>query len=292
MRAEFISHFKARDKRAEERGAFADILEMKLQRVSTLGVVYYVSPGLQRRGVPHAFSTRIGGGSPAPFASFNLGNPGGDVRDDSVRIVGHYRQLEELIGAGGRERCSVHQVHGAAFVHVRTGAKHDNDTKADALFTSDSTRLVSVRVADCCPVLLATADGAVVAAIHAGWRGVVAGVLPATLAALIKESGAAPATICAAIGPCIGREAFEVGTDVLDEFRRVFGTRAPIEVRPNGKGRADIRAGLRLQLLECGVPEEQLDSLELCTVDNPLEFFSHRRDRGLTGRMAALIGPA
>jgi YfiH family protein len=160
------------------------------------------------------------------------------------------------------------------------------------LFTSDSTRLVSVRVADCCPVLLATADGAVVAAIHAGWRGVVAGVLPATLAALIKESGAAPATICAAIGPCIGREAFEVGTDVLDEFRRVFGTRAPIEVRPNGKGRADIRAGLRLQLLECGVPEEQLDSLELCTVDNPLEFFSHRRDRGLTGRMAALIGPA
>ena len=265
---------------------------MNLLRLSAHGVVYYVSPGLQRCGVPHAFSTRIGGSSPAPFESFNLGNPGGTVRDDSARIVSHYRQLEELIGAAGRERCWVHQIHGPVFVHVRTGAAHDNSAKADALLTSDPARVLSVRVADCCPVLLATLDGAFVAAIHAGWRGVVAGVLPATLAALLKESSASPASVCAAIGPCIGREAFEVGTDVLDAFHRVFGSSAPIDRRTGDKGRADIRAGLRWQLLESGVPEMQIDSLDLCTVSNPEEFYSHRRDQGVTGRMAALIGPA
>ena len=177
-------------------------------------------------------------------------------------------------------------------MHVRAGTAHDNDAKADALLTSDPARVLSVRVADCCPVLLATADGTFVAAIHAGWRGVVAGALPAALNALIKESGRSPENVFAAIGPCIGREAFEVGADVLDAFRRAFGARAPIEVRSAEKGRADIRAGLQLQLLASGVPEAQIDGTELCTVEQNDEFYSHRRDQGVTGRMAALIGAA
>src|SRR4051794_26181302 len=147
------------------------------------GIVFYASPLLRAAGVPHAFSTRIGGVSRPPFDSMNLGNPNGcAVQDDYENIWANYRLLQQAAGCGGeRELCRVHQVHAAGVVRTRAGEPFDNSAKADAIVSDDAARVLSVRVADCVPVLLATADGRTVAAVHAGWRGVIAGAVPAAV---------------------------------------------------------------------------------------------------------------
>lgn len=260
-----------------------------LERVTSAdGVVTYVSPLLRGIGVPHAFSTRIGGVSPAPFDSLNLGNPSGcEVRDDSERIRRNYRLLLRAAGCEGRELLAVHQVHGGTVVHVQRGRPHDNDTKADALVGDDPDRVLSVRVADCVPVLMSTGDGRAVAAVHTGWRGVVAGAALGALEVLRAHGD----HVVAAIGPSIGFDAFEVGPEVLDEFSRLFGEDAPIRCDPDGKGRVDLRECLRLQLLAAGIGEGQIDQTDRCTYTHSEEFFSHRRDNGISGRMAAVIAP-
>ena len=261
-----------------------------LQRVTSAdGVVTYISPLLRDIGVPHGFSTRIGGISPPPFDSLNLGNPSGcDVRDDSDRIRQNYCRLLRATGCEGRELLAVYQVHGGGVVHVRRGDAHDNDTKADALVSDDPGRVLSVRVADCVPVLLSTGDGRAVAAIHAGWRGVDAGVAINALKALAPHGN----HVVAAIGPSIGFDAFEVGPEVLEEFRRSFGSTAPIREESNGKGRVDLRECLRRQLIAAGVPDDRIDRTDRCTHTHADEFFSHRRDKGISGRMAAVIATA
>jgi len=275
---------------------------MLQRRTADNGVVFYASPLLERARVPHAFSTRIGGSSPTPFDSLNLGNPNGcDVRDDYDRVWEHYRLLQAAAGCAGRELCHVHQVHGRVVMRVRDGEPIDTSAKGDAIVGSDRRRVLSVRVADCVPVLLATEDGSTVAAVHAGWRGVVAGILPAALGAmtagrknLVPTAGPARFSgqgVLAAVGPCIGADAFEVGPEVLEEFTATFGPDAPVKRRPDGKGTVDLREAVRRQLLMAGVPASDIDTTDRCTWRDADEFFSHRRDRGVTGRMAAIISP-
>jgi YfiH family protein len=264
---------------------------MLQRRTAANGVTFYASPLLERRGVPHAFSTRLGGISPAPFDSLNLGNPNGcAVQDDYERVWQNYRRLEAAAGCPGRELCYVHQVHGAALVRAEAGKSFDTSAKADAVIGADPARVLSIRVADCVPILLATDDGRTVAAVHAGWRGVIAGAVPAALDAM-RES-ATCANVVAAIGPCIGGEAFEVGPEVVDEFFRAFGDAAPLVRRSGEKGHIDLRAAVRLQLLRAGLSDDRIDTTDRCTYRDAEEFFSHRRDDGVTGRMAAIISPA
>ena len=263
---------------------------MLQRRIAPNGVVYYASPLLERIGVPHAFSTRLGGVSPAPFDSLNLGNPNGcAVQDDYDRVWENYRLLQAAAGCGGRELCHVHQVHGNHVVPARVSEPFDTASRGDAIVGSDPARVLSVRVADCVPVLLATEDGRAVAAVHAGWRGVVAGV---TLAALRAISDGGSAGVVSAIGPCISFDAFEVGPEVMDEFTRVFGADAPLRRLPDGKGRVDLREAVRRQLLRAGVTDSNVETTDRCSYRDADEFFSHRRENGVTGRMAAIISPA
>jgi len=267
------------------------------RRTSSTGVVYYVSPLLAAVGVPHGFSTRIGGASTGPFGSLNLGNPSGSaVQDEWQRIHENYRRLQAAIGfQPAQQRCWVHQVHGADVVFVRRGQEFTSGARADALVCDDPNRIIAVRVADCAPLLLASDDGRVVAAVHAGWRGVLAGVVPNAvreLRRMCSAAGQTQRTIFAAVGPCIGRRAFEVGPEVLEQFQASFGERAPVDRNSAcGKGHLDLRAAIRIQLLQAGLSDDCIDSTDLCTYGDAAQFFSHRRDRGITGRMAALISP-
>jgi YfiH family protein len=262
------------------------------RQTSPNGVVTYVSPLLSEAAVPHAFSTRIGGISPEPFDSLNLGNPNGcEIQDLTERIRENYRLLLRSIGCSERERVWLHQVHAGRVIHVQPGVSHSNDTKADGLVSDDPHRVLSVRVADCVPVLLSTQDGRIVAAVHAGWRGVIAGVVLESLREMHRLGNGSRQDIIAAIGPSIGFDAFEVGTEVLDEFRQVFGKDAPIRHESAGKGRVDLRAALKRQLLEAGISEDRIDLTDRCTHRDVDEFFSHRRDKGISGRMAAVIAP-
>ena len=217
----------------------------------------------------------------------NLGNPGGcDQRDDDRRISENYRFLQICIRAGHRRRRHVHQVHGNAVLNADARTFEDGQ-KADALFTEEAGQLVAIRTADCVPILIASGNGRRVAAVHAGWRGVVAGVLRATVIAMNVDR----ARLRAAIGPCIGFDAFEVGPEVLQAFAASFGDHAPIRSATTGKGYVDLRESCRMQLVEVGLSPEHIDTTDRCTFRDSDEFFSHRRDLGVTGRMAALIGP-
>lgn len=272
-----------------------------LERINAReGVVIYRSPLLGATGAPHGFSTRIGGVSTGPFESLNLGNPNGaPVQDSSDNIATNYRRLHAAVGASERRRLYVHQVHGDAVETATDTVAFDCGRKADAIVTRDVAAVAAVRVADCVPVLLATVDGRCVAAVHAGWRGVVAGVALRAVDRLRDEyrRGVSVDTtvppVVAAIGPSISFSAFEVGPEVAAEFERVFAGEAHFLLRSSqnaGKAMIDLRQGLRMQLRSAGVTG--IDMSEQCTVANAAEFFSHRRDQGITGRMAALIGPA
>jgi YfiH family protein len=243
-------------------------------------------------GVPHAFTTREGGVSSAPFDSLNFGNPGDlppERRDPRASILRNWELVLRELGLAGRGLVEVHQVHGGGVRVVRAGealAAHDTGSiKADAIVT-DSDGVVAVRVADCAPVLLSSADGRVVSAVHAGWRGAVAGVVANAVRAM-RELGARE--IYAAVGPCLSVEHFEVGPEVAEEFRRVFPERPPVREHPEkaGRWRLDLKGALSRQLESLGVA--RVEVLEGCTFGEPARFFSHRRDRGLTGRMIGVI---
>jgi len=259
-----------------------------LERVAVDSVVFYRSPLLHAVGVPHAFSTRLGGQSVAPFDSMNLGNPNGcAIQDDYDNVWANYRTLQSACGLGGRFLARVHQVHGAEVVIDQRDQPFNTDQKADVIVSTDVQKAISVRVADCVPVLLASRDGCVVAAVHAGWRGTVGGAL---LRAIETMRSLGAKQIVAAVGPAISGEAFEVGDEVVAAFRRALGADAPVlPVNENGKHHIDIRAALLLQLLQADIPQENIDTTDRCTFRDRSEFFSHRRDNGVTGRMAALI---
>jgi polyphenol oxidase len=249
--------------------------------------------------VPHGFATRLGGVSQGIFASLNFGNPGdlpSEQRDPRVNIEANIELLFAAINARGRRLAEVHQVHSAA-VHVMertdsldtTHANIASDPKADAIVTNDARLIVGVRTADCAPILLASADGKVVGAVHAGWRGVVGGVVAATIERMRRLSNQ---PICASVGPCIGVDAFEVGPEVAQAFEREFSHVAGVIGAPSDhqpKHHIDLHEALCEQLRKCNV--QSIDVQRLCTASNPALFFSHRKSGGRTGRHLSCIGP-
>lgn len=223
-----------------------------------------VSPALAALGVPHAFTTRLLGGA----------------RDD----LSHVRALGLPLGRLLRVR----QVHGGT-VHRASppGEEPAELTAADALLSEHPGDVPAVVTADCVPVLLAGADGRGVAAVHAGWRGLLAGVIPATVAAL----GGARA---AAVGPCLSQQRFEVGPEVAAAFLAA-GYGRHVRAGNGDRSHVDLRGVAADQLCAGGVG--QVDSTDLCTYDRSELFCSHRRDvthggAERTGRQLALIAAA
>lgn len=259
------------------------------QRTFANGVVCLVSPLIEKIGVRHAFSTRIGGVSCGAFASLNFGNPmGSPIRDSNESIETNYARLLDAINLADRPVSQVHQIHGNEIVTLRDGDAPARHQKADGLLSDSPQTVLSVRTADCVPILIASGSGHWVAAVHAGWRGIVVGVLPAAISELHRH-GVPVDQIVVAVGPCIGPAAFEVGAEVAEEFRRVFADEAPITRKPGERSHVDLCAAAELQARRCGVPAANIDAAQKCTVAHADLFFSHRRDAGLTGRMVAVI---
>ncbi len=220
-------------------------------------------------------TTRAGGVSTGCFSSLNLGDHVGD----NPRAVAENRRLVSCVLPAAP--VWLNQVHGVQCIvadHAESG------TTADASVTRAPGVVCAVMTADCLPVLFCDVDGTVVAAAHAGWRGLQAGVLEATLA----NMGVAASAVIAWMGAAIGPNAFEVG----DEVRHAFvadDAGAAVAFRPSGadgKWLADLYELARRRLAACGV--WQVYGGTLCTVADAQRFFSYRRD-GQTGRMAAMI---
>jgi polyphenol oxidase len=225
-------------------------------------------------------TTRAGGVSAAPYHSLNLGRSAGD---EPAAVDENRRRFEAALGVPTRY---LTQVHGADVVRLTHGAP--GPFTADAAITTEPGLACSVMVADCLPVLFAAPGGRGVGAAHAGWRGLAAGVLEATVAALCDAAACAPAELAAWLGPCIGPRQFEVGADVPDAFGATAAHRFDAKPRPDGSPRwlADLPGLARGRLAAAGVTH--VSGGEWCTVEDASRFFSFRRD-GATGRMAAAV---
>ena len=240
-----------------------------------------IAPGLLRpdwdlpAGVGALLTTRAGGQSVGPFASFNLG---GHVGDDQLAVAANRARLRGFVPA---DPLWLSQVHGAAVANADVS---EGVPEADAVLARSSRRVCAVLTADCLPALLCDDDASVVAAAHAGWRGLAAGVLENT----VREMGVPPHRLRAWLGPAIGPAAFEVG----DEVRAAFVADDPeaataFVARPvAGKWLADLFVLARRRLVAAGVT--RVSGGEVCTVSAPQRFYSYRRD-GVTGRFASMV---
>jgi YfiH family protein len=240
----------------------------------------------------HGFSARQGGTSAPPFDTLNLGGKWGD---DAATVRENRRRFLRAAGVG--EACFVaRQVHGATVARVRPGDDPAAVARieADALITDAPGVTLGVFVADCIPALIADPRTGAVAAVHAGWRGTVAGVLPAVVGALSRVFASRPADLRVALGPAIGPCCFEVGGEVVEAVRGVLGAEAGPVVLPSPRGAAgkwhvDLKATNRVLLERAGVDPEAIESGPECTHCDRARFFSYRRDGGVTGQSMGVI---
>ncbi len=236
------------------------------------------APELDRlSGLRHAFFTRRGGVSEGPFASLNCGYGSGD--DPGHVDANRARAMERLgMNGGAAALVTAYQTHSTAVAVVEKPWMPAEAPKADGLATRHQGVALGVLSADCAPVLLAETRNRVVGAAHAGWRGAGAGILEATVAAMVAL-GAEASAIVAAVGPCIGRESYQVG----GEFYADFVAREPASgdmFRPTGdEGRYlfDLRSYIAWRLAGLGL--EAVEVLDHDTFTDMERFFSYRRSR-------------
>jgi YfiH family protein len=252
--------------------------------------VTWITPDWPAPATVRALSTlRTGGASKLPYASFNLG---GHVGDDATAVAENRRALRDAAGLPA-EPVWLEQVHGTCVRDLDSQVPAHSAGPADAAVTRQPGKVCAILTADCLPVLLAADTGDRVGAAHAGWRGLAAGVIEATVAAL----GVPPRQLLAWLGPAIGPRHFEVGAEVREEFLRRAGVGAApacdtaadeAAFVPNARGRymADLYALARRRLLSLGV--ERIYGGGECTYTDDARYYSHRRD-GRTGRQATLI---
>lgn len=244
------------------------------------GVIH--SPMLEGTGVTALFTTRIGGVSRPPYDSFNLGH---GIGDDESTVADNLNLLVAAAGLASLPH-QASQVHGTASHHC-TGKGKIHAVEADILVTTDPGCPVGVRTADCLPILLADPVNRVAAAVHAGWRGTAARIAARAVEAML-EHGACLDRISASLGPCIGPCCFTIGEDTADRLAASAGE-ADKSVFRSPQFSADLSAINIMQLGEAGIAVQRIESGQPCTSCHPQLFYSHRRDKGVTGRHLAVV---
>jgi YfiH family protein len=243
-----------------------------------------------------AMSQRHGGHSRGPWASLNLGAACGD---DPAAVRANRAAFARALGA---RPVWLRQVHGIQVLRLDDAAPAADLPAADAAWTRVPGLACTVLVADCLPVLFTARDGRAVAAAHAGWRGLAAGVLESVVETLRADAEVPARDLLAWLGPCIGPAAFEVGSDVLQAFGADPLDPAPRYFRPRPlagqperpsaarapRWLADLPGLARARLVAAGLSASAISGGEGCTYSQTSDFFSFRRD-GVTGRMAAAI---
>jgi YfiH family protein len=239
--------------------------------------------------VTHGFLGRTGGVSRGEYAALNLGI---HVGDDPAAVAENLRRVRVKLGRRAGEFARVNQVHGAE-VRVVTGGNAGERPRADGMVTGEAGVMLAVFTADCVPILMRSKRARAVAALHAGWRGVIAGIAGAGVAAM-ERMGARPEEISAALGPSIGRCCFEVDEDLGARFvREIAGADRHRRAGRTGKAYLDLRAILRDQLITAGLDANEIAEVGPCTRCASERFFSRRAAGGITtGLQMSFIGLA
>ncbi|PKN92872.1 MAG: peptidoglycan editing factor PgeF [Chloroflexi bacterium HGW-Chloroflexi-6] len=255
----------------------------------TVDGIRYLTFDLLSEQVTHAVFTRQGGLSPDPWASLNVG---GTVGDDTPRVRENRFRAFRALGRDPHSMFDVWQVHSADVV-IAT-APHDSiprELKADGIITDNLDVTLFMRFADCTPILLYDPRHPAVGIVHAGWLGTVRKAASAAVAAMQAAYGSDPADILAAIGPSIGPDHYEVGPEVVEQATHAFGADASSLFHQNSGPRShfDLWAANRLALRQAGLQEQNIETAGICTACNPQDWYSHRGQKGKTGRFGALI---
>ena len=252
---------------------------------ASTGLRYYTFEGLGN-GVLQAVFTRRGGVSPEPWAALNLGGTVGDkperVRENRLRAL----------TALNRDPASVYdvwQVHGVNVAIAEAPRTPETPhLQADSILCNTPGITLMMRFADCVPILLHDPIRKVIGMVHAGWMGTVKGTVRVAVETMKARYGSNPADIRAGIGPSIGPDHYEIGADVVAQVRQAFGTRATRLLKENGKAiHFDLWAANRLILELAGV--KQIELASLCTACHTEDWYSHRAERGRTGRFGAIM---
>ena len=255
------------------------------------GLVWFTADLLNK--IPHGFSTRQGGVSPAPWDSLNLRPNQGDGPE---ALRENYRRFFAAMGLDETRAVLSQQTHTANIRRVTErdagkGLTRPRDyTDVDALITDVPGLPLTVFSADCGTVLLYDPVRQAVGAVHAGWRGCAAGIVEKTVRAMVEAYGSRPADLLAALGPCIGQCCFETDGDVPAAMRNALGQETePFIQRRGAKFHVDLAGLNRLWLLRSGLLPEHIEISGICTACHPELFWSHRKMGDRRGVQAAVI---
>lgn len=244
----------------------------------------------------HAVFTRLGGISRPPFASLNLGHT---VGDDPTAVQANHTRVYGALGIHGSQAVTCHMTHSADVLLVTAANKGQVAGQGDAMVTADAGVYLSMRFADCVPILLHDPQRKAIGLAHAGWRGTVKDVAGAAVRSMVNQLGCSAQAITAVIGPSIGRCCYQVGQDVIQAMEAVFPqetAQAAVEDqdgrlfsrRNGGYAYLDLWEANRRQLEAAGVGRVIVAGL--CTACHADFFFSHRAERGRTGRFGVILG--
>ncbi|MBL7825953.1 MAG: peptidoglycan editing factor PgeF [Saprospiraceae bacterium] len=227
-----------------------------------------------------AQSTRHGGVSPAPYNSLNLGK---STDDDPANVAENRRRFCHAIGFRPEQTAWSKQVHGTEIKRVKEPGGSEG---FDAFITNAQGILLCVSIADCTPILIYDAGNKVLGAVHAGWKGAAGKLVRKTLEKMSETFGTQGAQCYAFVGACIDECSFEVGEEVALQFKAPFKRFDP----EKGKYFVDLKQDNRQQCLDFGIPASQIEVSPYSTYVHHQHFFSHRKDKGVTGRGMAVIG--
>lgn len=250
------------------------------------GLHYYTFEVLDRYGVCHAIFTRRGGVSPAPWASLNLG---GSVGDEVERVRENRKRAFEALGLSVHRTYDVWQVHSAEVVCVDQPKEPNQPLQqADAILTDKKGITLLMRFADCVPILLFDKRKGVIGIAHAGWQGTILGIAAKAVQKMSETYGSNPKDIWAGIGPSIGGHHYPVGVEVWEQALAQIPHVAPQCFETiQGEYRFDLWLANQLLLEQAGVGEIEIAGL--CTACNLQDWYSHRAEKGKTGRFGVVI---
>lgn len=271
------------------------------------GLQYITADNIHSPKVSAIFSTRNGGVSGQTpeteyLRSMNLSLRFSPDEEDYGNAEQNYRIIMSSQGFDFKNLVTLRQRHTSNIVVVDENVIEFNRSNpfgfnrisetADALITNIKGLLLSVRTADCVPILLYDSKNQAIGAIHAGWRGTLASIGPATVKRMVEVYGSDPKDIKAAIGPAIGQCCFEVGFDVYENFITEHGEGISkfFTIKPEGKPHGDVKSMNKAFLIEAGIPEKNIEVSDLCTKCNPDLFYSARYSGIKFGSLAGFIG--
>jgi YfiH family protein len=238
---------------------------------------------MDQPGLAQGIFTRSGGVSPEPWASLNMATSGGDTRE---RVTENRQRILDGLGMPECGIFDVWQVHGTEVIPSRIprlmGTLHQ---KADAILTDQPGLVLLMLFADCVPIFLYDPRHQAIGIVHAGWQGTVDHVAARAVGKMVSTYGSKPEELMVGIGPSICLDHYEVGLNVIARVDAAFGSEVGLLVhRKNGHAHLDLWKANQLVLTGAGVLPEHIEVAGLCTVEHPQDWYSHRGEKGQTGR--------